>query len=365
MITKLVVKVIIFIFFVKANEMVDKADDSSSCCSPSRNIDGYDRELLGSIETDSQITIDVSKNDLFDISNMVKIPAGKFIMGTKNPKIFQDGEFPPREIQLDSFYIDKYEVSNENFKEFIDKTGYMTESEIYGWSFVFKSSISSSILDISNEAVYGAEWWIKVYNATWIEPNGPGSNVFNISNNDNMYQKYRGDLPVVQVSWNDAVAYCKWRNGRLPTEAEWEYAARAGENNKIFPWGNKFEDPKLTHRANIFHGNFPHENTINDGYEFLAPIDSFLPQNKWGLHHMIGNAWEWVHDTWTNNHQHNIINDKGIIHNPNGPKEGFEKTKKGGSFLCHKSYCYRYRNAARHHTSADSATNHGGFRCAI
>ena len=149
---------------------------------------------------------------------------------------------------------------------------------------------------------------------------------------------------------------------------EWEFAARGNLKAKLYPWGNSIQSPKGVHRANIFHGKFPYSDTGDDGYSGLAPVDSFSPQNDFGLYNMIGNVWEWVSDWWTIEHMKTEmkgdIEEEETILNPKGSPDGYEKTKKGGSFLCHKSYCYRYRNAARHHTTPDSATQNSGFRCA-
>jgi len=285
-------------------------------------------------------------------------------MGTSRPKIYSDGETPARRVSLKAYYLDRYEVSNDDFLNFIksesnDDKEYKTEAERFGWSFVFRDLVPSELLASLEHAVAGAEWWIVVPGATWRSPEGPGSDVFDSG---------RGREPVVHVSWNDAVDFCRWRDARLPTEAEWERAARGDLAKQVFPWGNKIQEPKGTHRANIFHGSFPYHNSGDDGFKYLAPVDAFGPQNEYGLYNMIGNAWEWVHDAWTNYHEpadddHPIVNPSGPI-NRNHNEGNEERTKRGGSYLCHKSYCYRYRNAARHHTSADSTTSHGGFRCA-
>ena len=300
-------------------------------------------------------TLENRKNE----GKSVYIPGGEFWMGTSNVRYAIDGETPRRRVRVKSFYMDTFEVTNEEYAAFVDNTGYRTDSETFEWSFVFQSAIPSGIKRTLTKAVLGVEWWLPVPGASWIEPEGPGTNVFETN---------RTEYPVVHISWNDADVYCKWRGARLPTEAEWEYAARGGVDGKVFPWGNKIRDQKGTHRANIYHGKFPLENTVEDGYEFLAPVGSFPPQNDFQLHDMVGNAWEWVSDWWTTNHRNTsdgAINNNEVIYDPKGPPKGTEKTKKGGSFLCHKSYCYRYRNSARHHTTPDSATQNSGFRCVV
>ena len=311
------------------------------------------------------------------IQKMIYLSGGSSVVGTDNPIMKSDGEGPKRKIFLSPFFMDKYEVSNDDFKVFVDETGYRTESEFFGWSFVFNTAIPKAIKETITQAVLGAEWWLPVNGSYWRDPEGPNTDVFSTG---------RGRNPVVQVSWADATAFCAWRKGRLPTEAEWEFAARGKvrpSERDMFPWGSKMmPDGPTHHRMNIFQGDFPTDNTAEDGVEYLAPVDSFPPQNEYGFHHLIGNAWEWVQDWFTVN-RHLYLDDlldeskrnhsvdvstilrDGVPLNPTGPPVGRDKVKKGGSFLCHRSFCYRYRIPARYPTTPDSATYNVGFRCAM
>ncbi|XP_048872781.1 formylglycine-generating enzyme isoform X1 [Brienomyrus brachyistius] len=275
---------------------------------------------------------------------MVWIPAGEFLMGTENPGIPQDGEGPQRRVHLDGFYMDVFEVSNLEFQKFVNTTGYVTEAEKFGDSFVFEGLLSEAVKNQISQAVAAAPWWLPVQGADWRHPEGPDSDIVG-----------RLDHPVLHVSWNDAVAYCAWKGKRLPTEAEWEYACRGGLKDRIFPWGNKL-NPKGQHYANLWQGEFPNHNTGEDGYIKAAPVTSF-PVNGYGLYNMVGNAWEWTADWW------NIHHTTDELHNPTGPTMGNDKVKKGGSYMCHKSYCYRYRCAARSQNSPDSSSSNLGFRC--
>ncbi|XP_014893091.1 formylglycine-generating enzyme [Poecilia latipinna] len=278
------------------------------------------------------------------ISQMVFIPGGEFLMGTDDPGIPQDGEAPQRPVYVDSFYMDVLEVTTQQFQSFIKATGYVTEAEKFGDSFVFEGILSESVKSQITQAVAAAPWWLPVKGANWNHPEGQDSNITD-----------RLDHPVVHVSWADAVAFCSWANKRLPTEAEWEYACRGGLRDRLYPWGNKL-NPKGQHYANLWQGDFPVHNSGEDGYVKTSPVMSF-PANSFGLHDMVGNVWEWTSDWWTVHHT------TDHQHNPTGPPSGKDKVKKGGSYMCHKSYCYRYRCAARSQNTPDSSASNLGFRC--
>jgi len=291
------------------------------------------------------------KLDAEGFSPFVPIAGGRFTMGTDKVEIAADGEGPPRPVTLSDFEIEKFEVSNGQFAAFVAATGFVTEAEKFGDSFVFEGALTPEENAKITQSVQAAPWWLPVKNASWIRPFGPGSS------KDVRSDPQLMSLPVVQVSWNDAVAYCKWRGGRLPTEAEWEYAARGGNDGNLYPWGDKLK-PNGDHRMNIWQGKFPRKNTVKDGFKFSAPIDAFGAQNRFGLHNMVGNVWEWVENWWT------ITHDPEHTTDPHGPEQGVEKTKKGGSYMCHKSYCFRYRVVSRSQNTADSSASNLGFRCA-
>ncbi|XP_055484608.1 formylglycine-generating enzyme isoform X1 [Psammomys obesus] len=220
---------------------------------------------------------------------MVLIPAGVFTMGTDDPQIKQDGEAPARRVTIGAFYMDAYEVSNADFEKFVNSTGYQTEAEKFGDSFVFEGMLSEQVKAQIHQAVAAAPWWLPVKGANWRHPEGPDSTIL-----------HRPNHPVLHVSWNDAVAYCTWAGKRLPTEAEWEYSCRGGLQNRLFPWGNKLQ-PKGQHYANIWQGEFPVTNTGEDGFQGTAPVDAF-PPNGYGLYNIVGNAWEWTSDWWAVHH---------------------------------------------------------------
>ncbi len=280
---------------------------------------------------------------------MVRLEGGTFLMGTDSSEAWvADGEGPVREVTLKPIYVDRCAVSNGEFSAFAEATGYKTEAEIFGWTYVFHLFVpKSAIKKGKTHPLPGLDWWIAVEDACWRRPEGPGSNV-----------RKRRDHPAVHISWNDAVAYCAWAGKRLLTEAEWEYAARGGLVQKTYPWGDELM-PAGRHRCNIWQGVFPTENTAEDGYAGTAPVRSYRA-NGFGLYNMSGNVWEWCADWFSPTHHL-----KASRIDPEGPPEGDRKVMRGGSYLCHHSYCNRYRVAARAGNTPDSSTGNCGFRCAL
>jgi formylglycine-generating enzyme required for sulfatase activity len=272
----------------------------------------------------------------------IQIPGGASLVGTGRFEIPDDGENPLRRSVVKPFKIGATTVTNAEFKVFIEDTGYITEAERFGWSFVFWAQVPEAVGP--TRAVAEAQWWRRVDGANWRDINGPGTGS----------GAWHPDHPVVHVSWNDARAYAAWAGGRLPTEAEWEHAARGGLGDVRFPWGDKEPDDTDFLPCNVWQGTFPRENTIADGYATTAPAKSFEP-NGYGLYNMVGNVWEWTSEPFK------IPSLKKRVRERLAKMKGYKLTK-GGSFLCHRSYCYRYRIAARSGTSPDSTTTHQGFR---
>lgn len=252
-------------------------------------------------------------------------------MGTDGPEAIPgDGEGPQRRVTVAAFAIERTVVTVERFARFADATGYVTDAERFGWSFVFHLHLMPDAPP--TRALVDAPWWRQVHGADWRQPQGPGSTT-----------EGRRDHPVVHVSRNDAVAYCEWAGLRLPTEAEWEYAARGGAQGTRYPWGDELT-PAGEHRCNIWQGEFPQRDDAEDGFAGTAPADAFAP-NGFGLHNVCGNVWEWTADAFTA---------------PNGSPGQF--VVRGGSHLCHVSYCDRYRLSARTGNTPDSSLSHTGFR---
>ena len=285
------------------------------------------------------------------IDGMALIPGGEFLMGTDDPGGFAaDGEGPVRPVHVNSFYIDTCAVTNTEFERFARETGYKTDAERFGWSFVFHMFLRPKARRTAKQAVADAPWWWVINGAYWRRPEGPGTNL-----------KRRWNHPVTHISWNDATAYCRWAGKRLPTEAEWEYAARGGLSQKRYAWGDELT-PGGEHRCNIWQGVFPDENSADDGYKSTAPVDAYEP-NGYGLYNVAGNVWEWTSD-WFSPTFHIETGHINVPHeNPQGPPSGQSKTIRGGSYLCHDSYCNRYRVAARTSNTPDSSTGNLGFRC--
>jgi sulfatase modifying factor 1 len=265
-------------------------------------------------------------------------------MGSANSPYPADGEGPVREVEVSSFRLAATPVTNADFRRFVRATGYHTDAERYGSSFVFVGLLPPDFPP--TRAVAAAQWWRQVEGASWLRPEGPRSGVAD-----------RTDHPVVHVSWRDAVAYCSWAGTRLPSEAEWEYAARGGLEQQPFPWGSELT-PGGIHRMNVWQGRFPDHNTAADGYSGTAPADAY-PPNGFGLYTMTGNTWEWCADWFSTR------SDQGAPRlNPTGPAVGTARVLRGGSYLCHSSYCLRYRTSARMGNTPDSSSGNVGFRVA-
>ncbi|MEU6644676.1 formylglycine-generating enzyme family protein [Saccharomonospora sp. NPDC046836] len=262
---------------------------------------------------------------------MITLPGGVFRMGTEDADGFpEDREGPVRAVTVAPFAIDPHSVSNERFAEFVDATGYRTDAERFGWSYVFAKFLPGALRK-SSPRPEQTPWWCGVSGAFWRRPEGPGSDLDG-----------RWDHPAVHISWHDAAAYCTWAGRRLPTEAEWEYAARGGLDQARYPWGDELT-PDGEHRCNIWQGQFPVRDRAEDGYAGTAPVNAFQP-NGFGLYNVSGNVWEWCAG-WFDDAQAN-------------------RAMRGGSYLCHDSYCNRYRVAARTANSPDSSSGNLGFRTA-
>ena len=327
--------------------------------------------VIGVISFGCKQKTDQTGFDVVEKEGMVWIPSGTFTMGSDAPLARPD-EAPKHQVQLEGFWMDKTEVTNAQFAAFIEATGYVTTAEkapnweelkkslpegtpkpndslLQAASLVFKPT--EGPVDLNN---YG-NWWHWTYKANWRQPQGRASSV-----------EGKEDHPVIHVSWDDANAYAKWANKRLPTEAEWEWAAKGGIEENEYPWGQEGVlegEPK----ANSWEGNFPYRNTLRDQFFYTAPVASFEP-NRFGLYDMAGNVWEWCSD-WYDYEYYKTLAGQTVV-NPRGPEKSFDpyqpytpqRVMRGGSFLCNDTYCSGYRVASRMKSSPDTGLQHTGFR---
>lgn len=322
--------------------------------------------ILGGCDKPSHSTLNEAPD------NMILISGGSFMMGSEDWRARPD-EAPVHQVTLDSFWMDATEVTNAQFREFVDATGYVTTAERKpDWeelkkqlppgtprppeSVLVASSLVFTPPDTPVSLHDHGQWWSWKEGADWRHPQGPGSDIQNKEHH-----------PVVQVSWHDALAYAEWKGRRLPTEAEWEWAARGGLDNPRYPWGNaNAGDGKP--KANIWQGEFPHKNTLDDSYYTTAPVKSF-PPNGFKLYDIAGNVWEWTSD-WYDSNYYGRVKELGLIKNPKGPENSYDpqepnapkKVLRGGSYLCHETYCESYRVSARMKTTLDTGASHIGFR---
>jgi len=295
-------------------------------------------------ETANYASVPIEKGDVVPSAPCILFPAAYSSVGTRRPVIHDDGEGPQRRFTLRGFCLEAHAVTNARFAAFVAATGYVTEAEQFGWSTVFRGLLPA---DASYPLSQGpTPWWVKVDGARWNAPEGPESSI-----------EERDDHPVVHVSWADAKAFAAWCGGRLPSEAEWEHAARGGLEDPRFPWGDEEPTDELIF-CNIWQGRFPEANTQADNYLGTCPVGAFAP-NGAGLYNMAGNVWEWTSDPF----KIRSLTRKAKQRNSIASRDR-EKVLKGGSFLCHSSYCYRYRIAARIPLTPDSAASNVGFRVA-
>jgi sulfatase modifying factor 1 len=303
-------------------------------------------------------------------SDMVWIPGGTFRMGSDQ---HYAEEAPAHRVTVEGFWIDRTPVTNRQFKAFVNATGHVTTAQIVPDPKDYPGALpemiyAGSLVFLPPARVNGlndwTQWWSFMKGANWRRPYGPKSNIREFD-----------DHPVVHVSFADALAYAQWAGKDLPTEAEWEFAARGGLDGEEFAWGNELT-PDGRHMANTWQGNFPTNNLCEDGFERTSPVKAFRP-NGYGLHDMIGNVWEWTTDWWSSHHEPDAAKPCCIAQNPRGGPEGGSldptqpniriprKVLKGGSHLCAPNYCRRYRPAARHAEPVDTSTSHVGFRCIV
>lgn len=282
-----------------------------------------------------------SKEIDYDIYiEMVDVPGGTFMMGSDADNA-KDGEGPPRKVTVKPFKINKYPVTSYAFREFVRAKKFQTEAEKFQWSFVFDDFVPEELKNEIPDRIQGAPWWIPVPRAYWRQPEGKGSSI-----------ESRLNYPAVHISFKDAKAYCQWKGLRLPTEKEWEFAARGGLKEKTYPWGGTLEKQ----RFNSWQGKFPKKNTKRDGYHGLAPVDAYPAQNEYGLYDMIGNMWEWTSTKFDSGPAGAVQDD-----DPNT-----KYVLRGGSYIDSRDgkFNHQIRVTTRMGNTADAGSDNLGFRCA-
>lgn len=330
---------------METNRQPGSAGATTGCCQPRRPSGAQattNQESTTEQSGNGQSTTAVG--EVKHYLDQALVPSGSFMMGDHFAQGYSaDGETPVHPVEITAFEMDTVATTNEQFAAFVAQTGYVTEAERFGSSAVFHLELGGEESWPGGSWRLGeTPWWVVVPDASWQHPLGNGSAAL-------------ADHPVVHVSWNDALAYCVWAGRALPTEAQWEYAARGGLEAARYPWGDELE-PEGKHMCNIFQGVFPEENTAADGYASTAPVRSYEP-NGYGLWQMAGNVWEWCADWFLPRYYK-----RSALEDPTGPPFGEGRVIRGGSFLCHDSYCHRYRVAARSMNSPDSSSSHCGFR---
>ena len=360
------ISILILLILFSCKTTTEKEEQASQqiddCCMPD-----VSNRFTGSAGSGA----DVHPTQMDESGEMMLIPGGTFTMGARETQFARQDEFPNNDVQVDSFYMDIHPVTNAQFRTFVEATGYITIAEQpVDWEEMLKQLppgtpkphdsllVPSSLVFRSPKHRVSLNeyqtWWEWVPGANWKHPLGPDSSI-----------EGKDDYPVVHISWYDAQAYAQWAGKRLPTEAEWEYAARGGNNDFIYPWGKERVTPE---RANYWQGKFPYYDTGEDGFEGIAPVMSF-PPNGFGLFDMAGNVWQWTAD-WYHAEYYQMLASENLSLNPTGPETSYDpmepgipkKTIRGGSFLCNDSYCAGYRASARMKSSTDSGMLHLGFR---
>lgn len=359
----------------------DPVEESCGCSALKRSDFAHINDADANYESRQEHVQGLTSGELAEEAAVVFLEGGKFQMGivpvdagdegfTIDPR---DGEGPPRRVTVSPFGLGAFEVSNRRFAKFVEQTGYVTETETYGWSFGVEAFLSDAVNAGITQQVDSAPWWLPVEGADWRHPHGPDTGIAAIM-----------DHPVTHVTQKDAKAFCSWSRpgGRLPTEKEWEFAARGGKQNLRCPWGNELLGPDGKHRMNIWQSAadaqlvkdgrpislysrsnwrdlvkefYASTNTADDGYNGTAPVDAYGPQNDFGFYNMVGNVWEWTSTSWKVRGPHAATQP---------PFDPNTVVKRGGSFLCNIHVCNRYRSSARTRITADSSATNIGFRCA-